>query len=122
MSDTHTNGVAADTVKHITLAQAAEIAGCSSETVRRAVQSGDLTGIRPPYERRILVDEADVRAWADRKRRPAPVMATDATVRAWAKRVAASAPPMTSEQAQYVMSALHTASPALAAAQGGAAA
>lgn len=122
MSDTHSNGVTADTVKHITLAEAAEIAGCSSETVRRAVQAGDLTGVRSSHNRRILVDEADVQAWVDRKRRPTPVLATDATVRAWAQRIAASAPPMTTNQAQYVMSALCTASPALAAAQGGAAA
>lgn len=109
--------VAETTPDTLTLREAARIAGYTYEPFRRIVADRrEIPAIRVRGQWRIT--RADLDAWMT----PTPVVTHTETVEEWAQRIAADAPPMTTDQAQCVMSALRTASPALAAAQGGAAA
>jgi len=107
-----------DVSQSVTYAEAAVIAGKSRQTIARWVLAGKIPAFSVPGDVRHYIRREDLDAFL----RPTPVVTHTETVEEWAQRVAADAPPMTSEQAQYVMSALRTASPAVAAVQGGAAA
>lgn len=113
--------VAETTPDTLTLRDAARIAGYTYEPFRRIVADRrEIPAIRVRGQWRIA--RADLDAWMTAESVTPRTETVTETVEEWAQRIAADAPPMTTDQAQYVMSALRTASPALAAAQGGAAA
>ncbi len=50
---------------YLTVEEAAMLARCNPMTIRRAFRAGALTAFRPAH--RLLLREADVRAWIERK-------------------------------------------------------
>lgn len=63
----------------LTLEDAAEIAGCSTRTVQRALRRGELRGEKRGSRRRIALRRADFESWADGRRHQAQPSASRRT-------------------------------------------